>query len=68
MGSSKETTGFPEGTQWFPTGFIVIPGMEPNEKDKTMGLTLIREDQKDKALLRKTRQGMLYFSELFSHN
>ena len=39
MGSSKETTGFPQGTQWLPMGFTVIPSIGLNEKDKVMTLT-----------------------------
>ena len=68
MGSSKETTGFPVGTHWLPTGLTVIPGIEQNEKDKTMGVEPIREVQKDKAYLLKTWHFLLVIIWSFSKN
>ncbi len=45
MGSSKETTGFPQGTHRFPRGFTLVPGIEQNEKDKAVKLKHIGRDQ-----------------------
>ena len=53
MGSSKETTGFPEGTHRFPTGFTLIPGIKQNEKDKAMGVELKREIRKTRRVFKK---------------
>ena len=44
MGSSKETTGFPQGTHRLPRGFTLIPGIEQNEKNNPMVFEPIVKD------------------------